>query len=155
MSKKKIKENVIVKSVDDILEEKKEEIMQTREDDSRQELRETILGLFRKSTEISENRRNFKDIVEQELKDKINDGSDDVTVSHLVKMYEVISKSETDSFNGVSKMMTDLLKSPDVNITVNNNQSSSENDMTKEKVEDINAVLNIINKIKDSNIEDK
>jgi hypothetical protein len=144
MSKEESKPTELVKSANDILEEQRKEVQEKHDSLDQMELRKNIVGLLQKNFDVLENRQDFKDTIEEKIREKIADDDDDVTMTQLVRLYEVISNSEGVTFASISKMLTDVLKNQSINLTVNN---VSQDNMTKEQVDDLHKVLNYMGKM--------
>ena len=138
-----------IKTEDDILEDKKKEILDINASKEKQLIQKDVIKLFKKNFEILNSRKDFREKVEEKIKILMDDDTnDEMTATHLVKLYEIIANSEVTASNSVTRIFGDVLKSNTMNFNINNTNTS---DMTKEEMKDIMNTMKLIVKAKDLN----
>jgi hypothetical protein len=140
--------NVLFQTPEDILKEKKMELVQEEKDKEKKAVQKDILGLLQKNFEILDSRKRFREVVEEDLKRMIEEGDEDLTAICKIKLYEIISASESNTFASVSKLFSDLTKSNTIGLSVNDKELG---DISREDIQNVSAVLKFINKVKDVN----
>jgi len=142
--------NKILKTPEDILNENKKELIEQKQDEEKIEIQKSILKLLEKNFNILESEKSFKNLVENDLKNMMEEKDEEMTAIVKTKIYEIISLNESNKFVAVTKMCTDLMKTD--KIGEKKDDTSGFGGLTRENVQDINEVMKFIKQAK--NISD-